>query len=618
MSPRKRLSAAVGAALAATVVAHLIDGAILRAAQTESVRDALEAVHTVYIDAIAVDARGAAISTLTSRDFELREDGRLQVLDEAQFLDKSPRVVAIYLDEYHITAGAGADRVRQALTDFVDRELGPRDVIAVMKPLDSLYSIRLTEDRDEARRIIATLEGRNGDYTARTSYERGFMAGTDTRIETERTQIAISALNALAEKMGSLNNSRKTLLVITEGFDAPARRRGQEYLATIDSAIRSANRANVAIYPIDPRLGSAVDVTPNEAMRSLADETDGRIAVDTTTTNTTKTTNTTNTTNTPGGGALSVAIRSAVADSNAYYMLTYRSKHIEDGKFHQVEVRVKRPRVQVRARSGYWAPSASDRLVAELLARPSGPSVIRLEPPRRISPLIQPWFGLARGEDGKTRVTFVWEPSITVPGDRARRPTAARLELTVLGTGDDVVFQGPVLPTGPGVIDSTGSEPSRAVFDVAPGSLRLRMKIEDASRQQVDADVRDISIRDLRGAVAIGTPEFLRARNAREFRVLDGAPEAVPVSSRQFSRTERLLIRFPAYAPKGERISVTARLLNRMGQPMRTLEVRPAADGEHELDIMLAGLATGEYQVELAAASPAGKTTELLGFRVTS
>jgi len=611
VSLRKRLPAALGAALAAIVVAHVIDSGTLRAAQTGSVRDGVEAVHTVYIDAIAVDARGAAISTLTSRDFELREDGRLQVLDEAQFLDKSPRVVAIYLDEYHITAGAGADRARQALTDFVDREIGPHDVIAVMKPLDSLYSIRLTEDRDEARRIIATLEGRNGDYTARTSYERGFMAGTDARIETERTQIAISALNALAEKMGSLNNSRKTLLVVTEGFDAPARRRGQEYLATIDSAIRSANRANVAIYPIDPRLGSAVDVTPNEAMRSLADETDGRVAVNTTTANTT------NTTSTPGGGALSAAIRSAVADSNAYYMLTYRSKHLEDGKFHQVEVRVKRPRVQVRARSGYWAPSASDRLVAELLARPSGPSVIRLEPPRRISPLIQPWFGLARGDDGKTRVTFVWEPSIAVPGDRARRPTAARLELTVLGTGDDVLFQGPVLPTGPGVIDSAGSEPSRAVFDVTPGSLRLRMKIEDASRQQVDADVRDISIRDLRG-VAIGTPEFLRARNAREFRTLDSAPEAVPVSSRQFSRTERLLIRFPAYAPEGEQVSVTARLLNRMGQPMRTLEVRPAADGEHELDIMLAGLATGDYQLELAAASPAGKTTELLGFRVTS
>jgi Ca-activated chloride channel homolog len=598
VSPRKLLPAA----LAATVIATVIHIAILDASQTRTDGDAAQAVHTVRIDAIAVDARGTAISTLTASEFELREDGRLQALDEAQFLGNSPRLIAIYLDEYHITPGAGADRAREALTAFVNRELGPRDLIVVMKPLDSLYSIRLTEDRDEARRIIASLEGRNGDYTARTSYERGFMAGSDTRIETERTQIAISALNALAEQMGSVNNLRKTLLVVTEGFEAPARRRGQEYLATIDSAIRSANRANVAIYPIDPRPASAD--TPNAALRSLASETNGRMLA--------------NTPGTPGAGELASSLRAAVADADGYYMLTYRSKHVEDGKFHPVEVRLKRPRVQVRARSGYWAPSANDRFAAELLARGSGPPVIRLEPPRRISPLIQPWFGLALGGDGKTRVTFVWEPSIAIPGDRVRRPTAARLELTVLGAGDDVIFQGPVLPTGPGMIEATGSEPSRAVFDVAPGSLRLRMKIEDASRQQVDSDVRDISVRDLRGGVAIGTPEFLRARNAREFRTLDNASKAVPVSSRQFSRTERLLIRFPAYAPEGQPISVSARLLNRMGQPMRTLEVRPAADGEHEIDITLASLASGDYQLELAATSPAGKTTEVLGFRVTS
>ena len=599
MSPRKRLPAALAAALGATVVIHF---AILDARQTRTAGDAIEAAHTVRIDTIAADARGTAISTLTPREFELREDGRLQTLDDAQFLSNSPRLVGIYLDEYHITAGANADRAREALTAIVNRELGPRDLLVVMKPLDSLYSIRLTEDRDEARRIIASLEGRNGDYTARTSYERGFMAGSDARIETERTQIAISALNALAEQMGSVNDLRKTLLVVTEGFEAPARRRGQEYLATIDSAIRSANRANVSIYPVDPRPASTD--TPNAALRSLASETNGRMVA--------------NIPGPPGAGELASAIRAAVADADGYYMLTYRSKHIEDGKFHPVEVRVKRARVQVRARSGYWAPSANDRFAAELLARGSGPPVIRLEPPRRISPLIQPWFGLALGSDGKTRVTFVWEPSMAVPGDRARRATAARLELTVLGAGDTVVFQGPVLPTGPGMIEAAGSEPPRAVFDVAPGSLRLRMKIQDASRQEVDTDVRDISVRDLRGGIAIGTPEFLRARNAREFRALDNASEAVPVSSRQFSRTERLLIRFPAYAPDGQQISIAARLLNRMGQPMRTLEVRPAGDGEHEIDITLAGLASGDYQLELAATSSAGKTTEVLGFRVTS
>ena len=42
---------------------------------------------------------------------------------------------------------------------------------------------------------------------------------------------------------------------------------------------------------------------------------------------------------------------------------------------------------------------------------------------------------------------------------------------------------------------------------------------------------------------------------------------------------------------------------------MRTLDVQ-SADGEHEIDLTLASLANGEYQVELAVTSPAGKTTE--------
>ena len=192
---------------------------------------------------------------------------------------------------------------------------------------------------------------------------------------------------------------------------------------------------------------------------------------------------------------------------------------------------------------------------------------------------------------------------------------AARLDLTVLGDGDAVVFQGPVLPAGPDAALSDG--PSRAVFETAPGRLRLRMNIQDGDRRDVDTDVRELIIRDLRGRVAIGTPEVLRARNAREFRALGADPDATPVSSRVFSRTERLLIRFPAYAPDGDP-TVSARLLNRAGQAMRTLDISAGVGGDHEIDLQLSGLASGEYQLELGAKSGAGSVTERIDFRVTS
>jgi hypothetical protein len=163
-----------------------------------------------------------------------------------------------------------------------------------------------------------------------------------------------------------------------------------------------------------------------------------------------------------------------------------------------------------------------------------------------------------------------------------------------------------------------GVEPARAIFETEPGRLQLRMKIEDATRRQIDSEVRDLEVRDVRGKVSIGTPEFLRARNALELRALHDNPEAVPVSSREFSRSERLLVRVPSYAPGGGQPSMTARLLNFAGQPMRTLDTRISAGGIHEIEITLAGLASGEYLLELAAKSEAGQVTERVRFRVTT
>ena len=125
---------------------------------------------------------------------------------------------------------------------------------------------------------------------------------------------------------------------------------------------------------------------------------------------------------------LAAGIRKGVDAATAYYLLTYRSAHREDGRFHPLQVLVSRPGIQIRPRPGYWAPSIDDQVVAQLLARASAPPPpLKLEPARHISPLIQPWFGVSRGSNGKTRVTFVWEPTLRVPGDRTlRTPHASR------------------------------------------------------------------------------------------------------------------------------------------------------------------------------------------------
>jgi hypothetical protein len=255
---------------------------------------------------------------------------------------------------------------------------------------------------------------------------------------------------------------------------------------------------------------------------------------------------------------------------------------------------------------------------AALIAKANEPKVVvPLEPAPHTSPLIRPWFGLARGENGKTRVTFVWEPAARVPGDRVRR-TVSRLELRARTADGTVLFKGPVAPTGPAAVDEPAATPARVVFDAPPGRLRLNMSIQDAASTVLDEDVREMSIRDLKGDVAVGTPEILRTRTVREFRAIDGEAAAVPVASREFSRTERLLIRFFAYGPAGQPPVVSAALLDRVGHSIRALTVAPAAAaGEYTIDLPLAGFAPGDYAVAVKAAGGAREATDRTAFRVT-
>jgi hypothetical protein len=270
----------------------------------------------------------------------------------------------------------------------------------------------------------------------------------------------------------------------------------------------------------------------------------------------------------------------------------------------------------VRARKGYWTVSPDEALRAELIAKANAPKVkARLEPAPHASPLIRPWFGVSRGEHGNTRLMFVWEPAPHVPGDRVRH-TVSRLVLEARTDDGTVLFDGPVVPTGPGVVDDPPEMSARAVFDVPPGRLRLRMSIQDAAATVLDQDVRDLSVRDLKGDVAVGTLEILRARNAREFRAID-TDAAVPVVAREFSRTERLLIRFRAYGADAAPPVISARLLDRVGHRIRTLSVASAPSGDETIDLSLAGFAPGDYTIEVAAASGAHEATERAVIRVT-
>ena len=95
------------------------------------------------------------------------------------------------------------------------------------------------------------------------------------------------------------------------------------------------------------------------------------------------------------------------------------------------------------------------------------------------------------------------------------------------------------------------------------GSRHRRERARPPARHR-GIELRRAGLHDA-GPHAVGADASYRGRTAREIQDLRAAPDAPPTTSRQFSRTERLLLRFDAYGPAGTAPTIAMRLLNRMG-----------------------------------------------------
>jgi VWFA-related protein len=315
----------------------------------------------VQVDAIVATADGQPIVDLTATDFELLDDGKPVPIDRVRFLGAAEyagdstlapirthedeereasrddvRVYAIVLDDYHVMR-MGELHVIEPLLAFV-RQLPPTDLLAVYYPLDSVTDVAFSRDREPVLKAIRAFYGRRGDYTPKHPVEEEHLRRIRD-IEQIRRQIVMSSLQGLATHLGGIKQGRKTIVFVSEGFTQP--------VDELRDLYEAANRANVAIYPVDPRgltmsNGATTSrqmmtglVSDGDAMRALAIETGGRAIIQRNNIR----------------GELDQVLR----DASAYYLIAYESSHPDDGKFHRVTVRVKRPRATVFARSGYWA-----------------------------------------------------------------------------------------------------------------------------------------------------------------------------------------------------------------------------------------------------------------------
>jgi VWFA-related protein len=657
-------------------------------------------INFVRVDVIITDKNGNQVGDLQQADFDVVEDGKPQKIETFKLIKldggivdsiKEPvkqirsdydeeseaarddvRLFAIFLDDYHVRRGASMS-VRNPITKFISTQLGPSDMVGLMYPLESTASVRMTRNHDAVMTAIQQFQGRKYDYTPRNQYEEKYAYYPTEIVEKIRNQVSLSAIKSLIVHMGSLKEGRKALILVSEGFtnivppqmrDANAQMPGSgnpnarnpmagvndltedraSFFASMDlnSDLRevydTANRNNVSIYAVDPRGLPGFEFDINEGvglqtdskylnstmdtLRALAENTDGRAIVN--------------------RNDLDVGMKQITRDSSAYYLIGYNSSQApSDGKFHEIKVRVKRPGVQVRARKGYWALTPTETSRALAPPKPAPPKAVdealaAVNRPSRAS-IVRTWVGTSRGENGKTRVTFVWEPIPKLPGDSgaSRGGDPARVSLMAVGPDGSPYFRGRVpdvalAAAGTAAVSSAASSsqsaavtagrgPSRVTFDVTPGKMQLRLSVEGTASQVLDTEMREINVPDLTAPqTSLGTPELFRARTVREFQQLKTDPDAIPIAGREFGRTDRLFVRIAAYGPGGTTPAISAHILNRSGQPMNELPVAPSTKaGLQQVDIPLAGLAPGEYVLEIKATGEGGEAKELVGFRVT-
>ncbi|MEK6335394.1 MAG: VWA domain-containing protein [Acidobacteriota bacterium] len=404
----------------------------------------------VQIDAIITDKNGKPVTDLKSDEVEILEDGKSQKITNFSYVvaeapavktevakktnaDKNAppippsrlkpedvrRTIAVVVDDLSLSFES-TYYVRSALKKFVDEQLAPGDLVAIIRTSGGMGALQqFTSDKRqlyaaiERVRWFASGRGGIGAFAPLT----GAMPGVDDRgtddpsivhedLDRFREDVlSVGTLGAIGYVVRGLRElpGRKSVLLVSDGFrlfDRNNLGRTQRVLQALRLLTDQANRASVTIYTMDARglqtLGlTAADSTsgmrPDQVAQQLAERSsqfsesqDGLIVLAQQT----------------GGLAirnnndLAGGIRKVLEDQRGYYLIGYRPDQstfdLRTGRrvFHRLSLKVTRPgKFTVRMRNGFFGvtdeetrPSETpvQRMIGALVS-PFGASGVHLQ-----------------------------------------------------------------------------------------------------------------------------------------------------------------------------------------------------------------------------------------------
>lgn len=349
-------------------------GAVLVAADPGQSQVFRAGVDLVELRAAVTDRDGRPVRGLTQQDFEIFEDRRLVTtvaftpplealigaptmaapnvsgtVRTSNLAAAPTRVFVVVLDvaSFGFLPSRWA-RMRDAANQLI-RGMRPSDLAAVIAPNQTSVQADFTSDQSRLLNAVERARPRGG------AADPGIRADVISVDSFEEQTLELLA--AIASRLAGVEATTKAVVFISEG---PRRDMLSPFVPGSDSndrivrrfreAIRQAQLAGVAIYPLDPSgLHETGGSEAQANLRILADQTGGLVGVN--------------------HNNLAAAAGRVLEDTAAVYRLSFYSARA-DGKPHDVEVRVRRPGLSVRTvpRSFAKPTTAARRTLNEVLA----------------------------------------------------------------------------------------------------------------------------------------------------------------------------------------------------------------------------------------------------------
>jgi len=646
----------------------------------------------VRVDAY-VTKDGTPVTDLTPEDFEVYEDGVRQTIRNFELVSLGPgftqtaprrdpqtvaemrervgdprrRVFILFLDT-NFSAIGSAMSSRKAFIRFLERLIGPDDLIAGMTPEMSPEALTFATRTEALESFLNSVWGRR-DSIQQDSDEEYMQSCFNSSVALQnkwpifktrrRTKQTIDALEALVKQVGDLREERKAIITVTEGWEPfredptlienpnPAGNRPlhtgpvtvptQPYgrnssdngvpnagmcdkilmeLANMETFQQlrdlpdKANRANASFYLIDPRGLPASDNllgSPSPAADLAMLRSKQLIMRDLA--------ERTDGMAFYGSNDLDKELTRIAQDLSSYYLFGYDSTNGKlDGSYRALNVKVKRPGVLVRSRHGYRAatlpaPGSSN-------SRSGGSS--NAAPENDITSAIGAIMGTRADLPVRLRATAVRLLDTTTSNGPAPRASEMRLvvELDPKVAMSDAWRQG---GTGHFVLRGEGNETPLAIdATLKPGERILsaaiplpagfamgNYRVQMRLNAQSHTDaLSDSTTVQVAAPGLIASPALLRRGPATGLAYLATADQ-------RFRRGDRLRLEALARVPATQ-VKVTA--VDQRGQPLNLpIQVTDRQDGEATLivaDVSLAPLAPAGYAIVLTLNPSQEKSSE--------